>query len=61
MRENLGDYYKFTKRGARANIIFMGIIPLALGYLGYSTIGKYTFDDKRRSQPIYEDYVPRKL
>lgn len=59
MRENLGDYYRFTKKAAKVNLLFMGAIPLALGYYAYSTVGKYDVIAQRRSTPIYLEYVPR--
>lgn len=59
MRENLGDFYKFTAKGAKVNLLFMCAIPLTLGYIGYKTVGQYDLIAKRRTEPVYLDYVPK--
>lgn len=60
-RENLVNWYKFNLKSASMAVLFLGVIPVALGYVGY----KYqtvNFIAARRDKPVFDnsEWVPRK-
>lgn len=59
-RENLINWYKFSFKSAGIAVFFLGVVPVALGYVGYKyqTINMIA---ARRDKPVYEnEWVPRK-
>ncbi|GME78441.1 unnamed protein product [Ambrosiozyma monospora] len=59
LREGLIKYYRFNLKSASIAFLFLGAIPITLGYIGYKyqTINCIA---KRRTEPVYlNNYVPR--
>ncbi|KAK0621328.1 hypothetical protein B0T17DRAFT_284685 [Bombardia bombarda] len=54
MNSNRYKYFRWTKRTAWINVVFVGIIPGIVGYLAYTTDGKWDLRAKRRGDLISE-------
>lgn len=60
-KEQMGHYFRFTKRSAAFNLVMMGVIPAGLAYYAYNSEGQLLFTRPFRTAPVLEgEYVPRK-
>lgn len=60
-KENLGNYFRFTKRSAFFNIVFMGLVPAGLALVAYNNEGQWSFSRRFRKSTVLsgEEYQPR--
>ncbi|ODV63307.1 uncharacterized protein ASCRUDRAFT_73197 [Ascoidea rubescens DSM 1968] len=59
-RENYGQIFRMTKGAAKTNLIWMGLFPAALIYIGAKTDGWSDYvPASRRTAPIFKEYVPK--
>ncbi|OWB65643.1 hypothetical protein B5S33_g240 [[Candida] boidinii] len=58
-RDNIASHYKFTAKAARHAFVFLVAIPVSLTYVAYK-YQNLNYIAKRRTEPIHEEYVPRK-
>ncbi|GAD94294.1 conserved hypothetical protein [Paecilomyces variotii No. 5] len=54
LNQNRYKYFRWTPRTAWLTLVYVGIIPAALGYVAYKTEGKYELRGKRRGDTIRE-------
>lgn len=60
-RDKMGHYFRFTRKSAVFNVVFMGLIPAAMTYYAYSLEGQLSFNRLFRDKVVLEqEYVPRK-
>ncbi|GAM35236.1 hypothetical protein TCE0_017f03411 [Talaromyces pinophilus] len=54
LNANRYKYFKWTPRNAWLTLLYVGIVPGIIGYVAYSTDGKYDLRGKRRGDTIVE-------
>lgn len=59
-KEKMGQYFRFTKRSALFNAVWMGMVPLAVTFIAYGRDGQFSFERQfRQERVLNDDYVPR--
>ncbi|KAE8355978.1 NADH:ubiquinone oxidoreductase 6.6kD subunit [Aspergillus coremiiformis] len=54
LNANRYKYFRWTPRHAWLSVLYMAVIPGALGYIAYKTEGKYELRGKRRGDTVSE-------
>ncbi|KAJ4315996.1 hypothetical protein N0V94_005688 [Neodidymelliopsis sp. IMI 364377] len=54
MTVNRHKYFRWTKRTAFINLMYVVVVPAALGIVGYNVDGKWDMRGKRRGDTISE-------
>ncbi|KAG9247638.1 hypothetical protein BJ878DRAFT_539136 [Calycina marina] len=54
MHMNRHKYFRWTGRTARITFAYVVAFPALIGYLAYTTDGKWDFRGKKRGDPIKE-------
>lgn len=60
-KENLGNYFRFTKRSTSFAFVFMALIPSSLAYFAYANEGKFALHRLFRTEKLIngEEYSIR--
>lgn len=51
---NRYKYFRWTGRTAKITFAYMVVVPSIIGYIAYTSDGKYDMRGKRRGDSIYE-------
>lgn len=51
---NRYKYFRWTGRTAKITFAYMVVVPSIIGYIAYTSDGKYDMRGKRRGDTIYE-------
>ncbi|CDK25342.1 unnamed protein product [Kuraishia capsulata CBS 1993] len=60
LRDGLSNFYRFNGKALKHTTMFFVIIPGLLGYAALKYEGRIDLHARRRKEPLFEEYVPRK-